>query len=91
MTKGDLIHALAEKEGLKGKEACDIVNFIVKRFIRALKEGGRLEIRGFGSFSVRGYGAYTGRNPKTGAKTQVGPKRLPFFRVGKELKVRANG
>jgi len=91
MNKADLIEALAEKEGLKGKEAYDIVNLIIDGFIDTLEKGGRIEIRGFGSFSVREYGGYTGRNPKTGAKTQVGSKRLPFFKVGKELKERVNG
>jgi integration host factor subunit beta len=91
MTKSDLIKALAEKNGLKDKETADIVNTVFGGFVKALKEGGRIEIRGFGSFTVREYGAYTGRNPKTSAKTEVGPKRLPFFKVGKELKARVNG
>jgi integration host factor subunit beta len=64
---------------------------IFEGFTKTLNEGGRIEIRGFGSFSVREYGAYTGRNPKTGDKTQVGPKKLPFFKVGKELRARVNG
>ena len=91
MNKADLIEALAVKEGLKEKEAYTIVNLIFDGFTDTLKKGGRIEIRGFGSFSVREYGAYAGRNPKTGAKTQVGPKRLPFFKVGKEIKARVNG
>jgi len=90
MSKSHLIEALVKKEGLKGKEAADIVNLVFKGFTNTLKEGGRIEIRGFGSFTVREYDGYTGRNPKTGAKTQVGPKRLPFFKVGKELKERVN-
>jgi len=59
-------------------------------FTDVLKNGGRIEIRGFGSFTVREYDAYTGRNPKTGKRTEVRPKRLPFFKVGKELKERVN-
>jgi len=55
-----------------------------------LKKNGRIEIRGFGSFVVREYGAYTGRNPKTGRNIKVEPKRLPFFKVGKELKERVD-
>lgn len=55
-----------------------------------LNEGGGTEIRGFGSFGIKGYKSYTGRNPKTGAEIQVAPKKLPFFRVGKELKERVN-
>jgi integration host factor subunit beta len=60
-------------------------------FTDALKNGGRIEIRRFGSFTVRKYRAYTGRNPKTGKRTEVGAKKLPYFKVGKELKARVNG
>ena len=90
MNKSDLIDALSTKENLNNKNAFEIVNLIFDGFTDALKKGGRIEIRGFGSFSVREYGGYTGRNPKTGAKTKVGAKRLPFFKVGKELKARVN-
>jgi integration host factor subunit beta len=91
MNKSGLIKALAEKNGLKDKEAADIINMIFDGFTSPLKKGGRIEIRGFGSFIVREYDAYTGRNPKTGKKIEVGSKRLPFFKVGKELKKRVNG
>lgn len=91
MNKADLIEALTEKEGLKEKEAYEIVNHIFDGFTNTLKNGERIEIRGFGCFTVREYNGYTGRNPKTGAKTQVGAKKLPFFKVGKELKERVNG
>jgi len=91
MNKTDLIEALAVKEGLQEKEAYTIINLIFDGFTDTLKKGGRIEIRGFGSFSVREYGAYTGSNPKTGKKVDVKPKRLPFFKVGKELKQRVNG
>ena len=90
MNKADLIEALAKKEGLIGKEAYTIVNLIIDGFTDMLKKGGRIEIRGFGSFTVREYGAYTGKNPRTGEKVPVGPKKLPFFKVGKELKKRVN-
>lgn len=91
MTKSDLIEMLAKKEELKDKEAAEIVNLVFDGFTKTLKEGGRIEIRGFGSFSVRNYDAYTGKNPKTGKKVQVGKKKLPYFKVGKELKDRVNG
>jgi integration host factor subunit beta len=91
MNRSDLIEALAKKENLKDKEADDIVNMVFKGFTNTLKDGGRIEIRGFGSFSVREYGAYTGKNPRTGKKVQVGEKKLPYFKVGKELKARVNG
>jgi integration host factor subunit beta len=91
MNKADLIEALAKKEVLKETEAYTIINLIFDGFTDTLKKGGRIEIRGFGSFCVREYGAYTGSNPKTGKKVDVKPKRLPFFKVGKELKKRVNG
>ena len=91
MKKSDLILALAEKEGLKEKEAFEIVNRIFDGFKNTLKKGGRIEIRGFGSFTVRYYDPYTGRNPRTGKHVDVGTKKLPFFKVGKELKARVNG
>ena len=91
MNRADLIEALAKKEVLKEIEAYTIINLIFDGFTDTLKKGGRIEIRGFGSFSVREYGAYTGSNPKTGKKVDVKPKRLPFFKVGKELKERVNG
>jgi integration host factor subunit beta len=90
MNKSDLIDALSTKEDLSEKNAFEIINLIFDGFTDALKKGGRIEIRGFGSFSVREYAGYTGRNPKTGAKTEVGAKKLPFFKVGKELKERVN-
>ena len=88
MTKSDLIEALSIKENLTEKNASEIINMIFDGFTDALKKGGRIEIRGFGSFCVRKYKAYTGRNPKTGAETHVKQKKLPFFKVGKELKAR---
>jgi integration host factor subunit beta len=90
MNKSDLIHTLAEKEGFKEKEASDIINMIFDGFTDTLKKDGRIEIRGFGSYTVRHYDSYTGRNPKTGKRVRVGDKRLPFFKVGKELKMRVN-
>ena len=90
MNKSDLIAALAAKENLTKKQATDTINLIFNRFTDALKKGGRNEIRGFGSFSVRQYKAYAGRNPKTGKTVDVRPKKLPFFKVGKELKEMVN-
>jgi integration host factor subunit beta len=90
MNKANLIEELAVIAGVTEKEANTIVNLIFDGFTNTLKEGGRIEIRGFGSFTVREYDGYTGRNPKTGAQTPVGPKKLPFFKVGKGLKERVN-
>jgi integration host factor subunit beta len=90
MNKSDLIKLLSEKENLTEKEATEIVNLVFDGFTETLKNNGRIEIRGVGSFSVREYEAYSGRNPKTGKKIAVKPKKLPFFKVGKELKERVN-
>jgi integration host factor subunit beta len=91
MNKSDLIEALSKKETLKEKQAMDIVNLVFDGFANELKNGGRIEVRGFGSFVVREYGAYKGRNPKTGKRIEVKPKRLPFFKVGKDLKKSVDG
>ena len=84
MNKSNLIDAISLKEKLTKKNASEIINLIFDGFTAALKKGGRIEIRGFGSFSVREYGAYTGRNPRTGKQVTVDEKRLPYFKVGKE-------
>ncbi len=91
MNKSGLIEALSKKEDLTEKKAIDLINLIFKGFTEELRKGGRIEIRGFGSFVVRDYTAYTGRNPKTGKSIRVSPKKLPFFKVGKELKARVDG
>ena len=88
MTKSDLITLLASKENLTEVNATRIVNLIFDGFKDALAKGDRIEIRGFGSLVMRDYKTYTGRNPKTGKEVEVKPKRLPFFKVGKELKGR---
>lgn len=88
MNKSELIEELSRKENLPEKKAQAIVNLVFKKFTEELKRGGRIEIRGFGSFVIRNYGAYVGRNPKTGKNIEVAPKKLPFFKVGKELKDR---
>jgi integration host factor subunit beta len=90
MNKSGLIEILAKKENLTEKKATDIINLVFKGFTDELKNGGRIEIRGFGSFIVRKYQTYTGRNPKTGTNIVVSPKRLPFFKVGKELRDNVN-
>lgn len=88
MNKSELIERLAERSGLNVMQCEEIVNLIYKKMKDALVAGGRIEIRGFGSFVVKEYQAYQGRNPKTGEKISVPPKKLPFFKVGKELKER---
>jgi integration host factor subunit beta len=91
MKKSDLIVALAAKKNLTEKQAMEIVDLMFKGFINEFKKGGRIEIRGFGSFTVREYKAYKGRNPRTGDAVNVKPKRSPFFKVGRELKKMVDG
>ena len=86
MTKSDLITLLSTKNNLTEVQAARIVNLIFDGFKDALAKGDRIEIRGFGSFVMREYKNYRGRNPKTGKVVEVKPKRLPYFKVGKELK-----
>jgi integration host factor subunit beta len=90
MTQSDLISALMEKEKLTQRDAEAVVKLVFSGFVEALLNGDRIEIRGFGSFEMRNYAPYSGRNPKSGQKIEVKPKRLPFFKVGKELKERIN-
>ncbi len=86
MNKSELIEIIAEKAKLTKKKAEDVVNLIFDSMVDAMVRGDRIEIRGLGSFVVKEYGAYTGRNPRTGESIEVKPKKLPFFKVGKELK-----
>jgi integration host factor subunit beta len=91
MNKSEMIEALAAKKGISFKKAEEIIKTVFETMAKALLEGDRIEIRGFGSFVVNEYKAYTGRNPKTGEAISVKPKKLPFFKVGKELKERIAG
>ena len=86
MNKSELVKALADQANISLDETTLVVNTFVDSMKESLLEGGRVEIRGFGSFKVKEYGSYAGRNPRTGEKVAVEPKRLPFFRAGKELK-----
>ncbi len=90
MNKSQLIEALAKAENLTIKKAEMVINTIFGAVEEALVQGDRVEIRGFGSFKVKDYYGYQGRNPKTGEIIQVGEKKLPFFKVGKELKERVD-
>lgn len=90
MNKSELIEALAEKTNMPIREAGSITNALIDTMSEALAKGDSIEIRGFGSFVVKEYGSYTGRNPKTGEKIKVSPKKLPFFKVGKDLREQVN-
>jgi len=91
MNKSELIEALAEETMLSRQEASSIIRTILESMTNALVNGENVEIRGFGSFTVRHYDSYTGRNPKTGVETEVKAKKLPFFKVGKELREAVDG
>ena len=90
MTKSDLINALTTRANITHARAEQVVNVIFEAMTESLIRGEGIEIRGFGSFSVRSYKGYRGRNPRTGEPVEVAPKRLPFFKVGKELKELVN-
>jgi integration host factor subunit beta len=90
MNKADLVDALKNKNGFTRHQAEKIVDIFFNTMADALASGQRVEIRGFGSIFVKDYKAYTGRNPKSGAPVHVKPKKLPFFRCGKELKERVD-
>ena len=90
VTKSELIERISEKLKLPNGKAEQIVNCVFDSMVKALQEGEGIEIRGFGSFTVREYKAYEGRNPRTGETVHVAPKKLPFFKVGKDLRERVN-
>lgn len=90
MNKSDLIVAVSKEADLTQRKSEEIINLVFETMSRALINGDRVEIRGFGSFMVKEYKGYTGRNPKTGAKIEVKDKRLPFFKTGKELRDRVD-
>ena len=86
MNRSGLIEALSKEVGLRKKKSDEIVDVVFDAMSQALISGERIEIRGLGSFVVKQYDGYLGRNPKTGEKIEVPPKRLPLFKAGKELK-----
>ena len=91
MNKLDLIQALKDSNHLSKSEFERIVNLFFEKMAEAPAQGERVEIRVLCSFFVRNYKSYTGRNPKTGEKVKIAPKKLPFFKVGKDLKDRVDG
>ena len=90
MNKSELIEALAQEVDLPHREAAAVTNTIIETMIAALAKGDNIEIRGFGSFVIKNYRSYEGRNPKSGKKIEVAPKKLHFFKVGKELREQVN-
>ena len=90
MVKSELIESLAERADITLAKAEEIVDLFFDAVSDTLCTGHRVEIRGFGAFTVREYKAYEGRNPKTGERITVPPKRLPFWKTGMELKQRVD-
>ncbi|MCA9515330.1 MAG: integration host factor subunit beta [Myxococcales bacterium] len=90
MTKSQLIDAIVAAHSFPRKAVETAVNTVFDSMVEALQKEERIEIRGFGNFTVRKYKAYTGRNPKTGDSVDVPEKSMPFFKVGKDLRERIN-
>lgn len=90
MTKSELIDTVAQRKGISRKEAELAVNTVLGEISDALGKRERVELRGFGSFSVKVRPAREGRNPKTGELVEVEEKRVPFFKAGKELRIRVD-
>ncbi|MGO9118848.1 MAG: HU family DNA-binding protein [Desulfomonilaceae bacterium] len=90
MNKSDLSKSLSKETDLPIRKSEEIIDKVFDTMSNALIAEDRIEIRGFGAFSVRKYKGYTGRNPKTGVKKVVEAKKLPFFKVGKDFRERLN-
>ncbi len=91
MNRSELVDNVAKVNQLPRRTADSAVGAVFDSIAEAMLRGDRVEIRGFGSFTTREYGSYTGRNPRTGDPVPVLPKRLPFFKVGKDLRERVDG
>lgn len=90
MNKSGLIDAIADELDMSKIEATSVLNTILQTMTETLIRGESIELRGFGSFVIRQYKSYEGRNPKTGEKIQVETKKLPYFKVGRDLRMRVN-
>lgn len=86
MTKAGLVEEVARTVQVTKKQAETIVNIVLDSIVDSLRQGEKIELRGFGSFRIRSRKSRLGRNPKTGDKVEVPPKRIPYFKPGKELK-----
>ncbi len=92
MIKSELVARIAEQNPhLYQRDVENIVNAILDEITRALRQGDRVELRGFGAFSVKTREARVGRNPRTGASVPVDQKAMPVFKTGKEMRLRLNG
>ena len=90
MNKLELIGALKNQTDLSKAEAAGVIELVFDMMADALARGDRVELRGLCSIHVKEYESYVGRNPKTGQKLAIKPKKLPFFKAGKELRARVN-
>jgi len=90
MNKSDLVLEVARVTGLTGEVSEAVVSAVFEQITEALMRGERVELRGLGTFEVRQRAGHAGRNPKTGAPVEVPPRKVPFFRMGKELRAILN-
>jgi integration host factor subunit beta len=91
MIKSELVQKIADKNPhLYHRDVERIVNKVLDEIVDAMRQGSRVELRGFGAFSVKSREGRTGRNPRTGESVAVIPKKAPFFKTGKELRARLN-
>jgi integration host factor subunit beta len=90
MKKSDLIESLAQRQNITLKDAKSIVNTILETMIATMAKGEEIQLRGFGSFQIREYASYVAKNPKTGKEIMIQAKKLPYFKVGKDLRERVN-
>ena len=90
MVKSELAENISERADMTLSMADGVVSLFFDSMVDTLKKGGRVEMRGFGSFRVKDYQAYLGRNPRTGEKVEVPAKKLPFWKTGQELKQRVD-
>jgi integration host factor subunit beta len=90
LTKANLVEEVARAAQVTKKQAEEIVQTVFATIVDSLHNGRKVELRGFGSFRIRNRGARLGRNPKTGERVEVPPKRIPYFKPGKELKEQLN-
>ncbi|MBI3091305.1 MAG: integration host factor subunit beta [Candidatus Tectomicrobia bacterium] len=86
MTKAELVEQVAQNINLTKKQTETIINTLFKSITEALRDGDKVELRGFGSFRIRQRDPREGRNPKTGETVQIPAKKVPFFKAGKELR-----
>ncbi|NMM44764.1 integration host factor subunit beta [Rhodospirillaceae bacterium KN72] len=90
MTRSDLIARIAQRRGLYQRDVERVVSAVFEEVTEALARGDRVELRGFGAFSVKQRDSRTGRNPRTGEAVAVDAKVVPFFKTGKQLRERLN-